>query len=134
MAGRGHHPQPDRPADLDHIAVADRLAIETDRVGAVHQVSRADRAGQGQAAADVVVVDVRLGDMGDPDAFPLGQRGDAISVPLRIDDDGDLAVMGQVAPVAQGRRFDRQDLDHYRLPEPSAVHIRFVKCTVIRTE
>jgi hypothetical protein len=47
-------------------------------------------------------VQVSLGDVGDADAEAAGQGQDAVDVPLRVDHDRDLPVVGQVAAVAQG--------------------------------
>jgi hypothetical protein len=106
VPGGGQRPQPQHRADLHDVAVADRLAAEAHRVGRAHQIGRAGLGGQGQAAADVVVVYMRLGDMGDPHATAPGERGDAVDVPLRVDHDRHAAVVGQVAAVAERRRLD----------------------------
>jgi len=57
-------------------------------------------------------VDVGLGDVGDPHAVALGQRGDPVDVPLRVDHDRHAAIVRQVAAVPERRRLDRHDLDH----------------------
>ena len=61
-------PAPAATADLDDVAVADRDPLVGHRVGGVDVVRRAGRPRQRQAAGDVVVVDVGLEDVGDPDA------------------------------------------------------------------
>ena len=116
----GQHPQPQRVADLDRVAAGDRRPVERDRVGGVDQVRRAGGRGKGGPASEVVVVDVRLGDVGDPHFVLRGQCGDPVGVPLRVDDQGGAAVVDQVAAVAKARRLDRQYLGHVpRLPAPS---------------
>ena len=68
-------------------------------VGCIDQVLRAGAAGQGKAAGDVVVVDVGLEDVGQPQALLLEQRQDAVNVALGVHHEGDLAVMDEVAAV-----------------------------------
>ena len=45
-----------------------------------------------------------------------GQGGDPVDIALRIDDQGHLPVMRQVAAVAEGRRLDGEHFDHGRIP------------------
>src|SRR5262249_8767451 len=129
-AGGGQRPQPQRAADLDGVAVADRCPVETDRVGGVDQVRRAGGGGQGRSAGEVVVVDVRLGDVGDAQPVARGQRGDPVGVPLWVDDQGNRPVVDQVAAVAEGGRLDLEHFSHGAHLPP---HRRDTKCTVIRT-
>ena len=96
----------------DHVAVGDRVPVERHRVGGVHVVGRAGRAGQGQAAGDVVVVDVGLEHVGHRDPAAGGQREHPVDVALRVHHERDRAVGDQVAPVAQRRRLDRHDVGH----------------------
>ena len=63
----------------------DRGAGKPDRVGPVDQVPRAGRPGQRQPAGDIVVVDVRLGHVGDAHAPLGGQAADPVDVPLGVD-------------------------------------------------
>jgi hypothetical protein len=106
------------PADLHPVTVADRGAVEGHRVVRVDQVSRTGRPGERQAAGDVVVVHVCLGHVGDPHAGVGGQGDDPVDVPLRVDDQGGLAVMHQVAAVAERRCLDREHFHHGRLSFP----------------
>ena len=94
---------------LHHVTVPDRGALEGDLVLAVHVVCRAGRRGQGQAARDVVVVDVGLEDVSDSYALAPGEVEDAVDVALRVDDDRDLPVVGEVGAVAEGGGVDRDD-------------------------
>ena len=67
-------------------------------------------AGQAQAPAYVVVVDVGLEHVGDADAQRLGRRELALLFALGVDDGGDLAVMDQVAAVPQPFRLEGDGL------------------------
>ncbi len=70
-----------------------------------------------EATGDVVVVDVGLGDVGDAHPELVDQGEDPVDVALRVDDEGDLAVVGEVAAVAEAGGGDRADVDHqYSLP------------------
>ena len=113
---RGDHPDSYLIPDADGVAVADRYPVEGDLISAVHVVGRAGHPGQGQAATDVVVVDVRLEHVGDPDAAPGGGGEHPVDVPLRVHDQGPPPVGGQVAPVTQGRGVDADQLDHLYTP------------------
>ena len=112
VAGRGDDGHAHRRADLDDVAVADRRPVEGDVVGGVHVVRGAGGLGEGQAAGDVVVVQVGLEDVGDADAGLAGEVEHAVDVALRVDDEGDLAVVGEVAAVAEGGGLDGDDGDH----------------------
>ena len=105
-----------RPADRDRVAVGDGDPVEADLIGGVHVIRRAGRSGQGQPAAYVVVVDVRLEHVGDPDP-PRGRRSeDPVDVPLRVHHQGHPAIGGQVAAVPQRWGVDADDVDHRRPP------------------
>src|SRR5262249_41597377 len=104
--------------DLDLVAVGHRGPVEPDRVGRVDQVPRPGGPGQGEPAAEVVVVDVRLGDVSDPDAVPAGAVEHPVDITLRVDDKCRPAVVHQVAAVAKGRRLDLQHFHHDRCPFP----------------
>jgi hypothetical protein len=116
MAGRGQHVQPHVGADLDDLAVPDAGALEAHRVGRIDQVGGTSLAGQCEAAADVIVVDVSLGDVRDACACRVGQRRYPVGVALRVDDDGHVAVMHQVTAVTESRRLNRDHFDHGRYP------------------
>src|SRR5207302_10826172 len=65
VPGRGQHPDPERVTDLDVVPVGDRCPVEGNRVGRVDQVRGTGGGGQDRPAGEVVVVDVRLGDVRD---------------------------------------------------------------------
>ena len=69
-------------------------------------------AGQLEPAGHVVVVDVGLEDVGDPHAGRLGDAEDAVVVALRVDHQGDLAVVGQIGAVTQARGVQGENGDH----------------------
>ena len=112
MPRRRDDGDPQRRAHLDHVTVTHRDPLVGHPVGGVDVVRRAGRPCQRQAAGDVVVVQVGLEDVGDPHPRPLRQGEHPVDVTLRVDHQGDLTVMGQVAAVAQGRGVDRDDGDH----------------------
>ena len=97
---RAHaHPVP----DLDDLAVAHRGAVEGHLVLAVDEVRGAGALRERQTAGDVVVVDVGLEDVGEAHAVLVEQVEDAVDVALRVDHEGDLAVVDEVAAVAERR-------------------------------
>jgi len=57
-------------------------------------------------------VDVGLQHVGDLQPSLGDQVQDPIDVALGVDHHGQLAVVSEVAPVAEARRLDRLDLDH----------------------
>ena len=69
-------------------------------------VGRAGALGQREPTGHVVVVDVRLEDVGEPHPVLLEQVQDAVDVTLRIDHERDLAVVDDVAAITQGRGLD----------------------------
>jgi len=103
----GAHPHP--IADLDDLAVTDRCAVEGDLVVGVDQVRRSRGPCQRDATGDVVVVDVGLEDMSQPNAVVPDDLQDAVDVALRVDDERHLAVVDEIAAVAERRCFDRAD-------------------------
>ena len=109
MAGGRQRGHPHPAADLDRLAVTDRGPLEGDLVLGVDVVRRAGALGQSEAAGDVVVVDVGLEDVGQPHLVLLQQVQDAVDVALRVDHEGDLAVVDHVAAVAERGRLDRND-------------------------
>ena len=100
VAGGGHRGQDELPGG-DLVAVPGRDPAEPHLLGRRHNVSRARRLRQRQAAGDVVVVDVRLQHVRDPG--PGGLRGlqHPADVSLRVDDHRCLAVVDQVTAIAQ---------------------------------
>jgi hypothetical protein len=112
VSGSGQDPHPQIGPDVEGVAVAQRIPLKGHRVGGVEQVSGADGAGEGQAAGDVVVVDMGFHHMGDVDTGRVGQVDDPVDVALRVDHQRGGAVVGEVAAVAEAGGVDRQDLDH----------------------
>ncbi len=88
VAGRVAGREPQR-ADVERLAVARRgVVVAKLRSGADH----VPRPGQGREVAparDVVVVEMGLDDMGDPDVELTGRREIDVDVPARVDDRGD---------------------------------------------
>jgi hypothetical protein len=68
--------------------------------------------GQGQAARDVVVVDVRLEHVGDGHTAVGGRHQDPVDVTLWIHHERGRAVGHQVTAVTQRRRVDHHNVDH----------------------
>jgi hypothetical protein len=87
----------------------DRCALEVHRVVGVDEVRRAGGRRQGGTAGDVVVVNVGLEHVGEPDPVLVEQREDPVDVALRVHHQGDLAVVDQVAAVAQAGCLHDQD-------------------------
>ena len=112
VTGRVQDPHGHR-THLHDIAVTHPDPVEADRVVGVDQVRRTGRPGQRIPAGDVVVVDVRLDDMRDPHPGPRGRREHPVDVPLRVDHQGDLPVVHQVAPIPETGRLDRHDRDRW---------------------
>ena len=73
-----------------------------DVVGGVDEVRGTGGLRQGEPAGDVVVVDVGLEDVGEPDAVLVEQAQHPVDVALRVDHERDLAVVDEVAAVARG--------------------------------
>jgi hypothetical protein len=97
-------------AHRDDVAGPDRVALVGDLVLGVDVVRRAGALGEGEAAGQVVVVDVGLEDVGEPRPRVVEQGEHAVDVALRVDHQGHLAVVHEVAAVAQGGSLDRDDL------------------------
>ena len=105
---------------LDDLSVRHGGAGEGHVVLAIDEVLGTGALREGEAAGDVVVVDVGLEDVGEAHAVLVEQREDAVDVALRVDHEGDLAVVHEVAAVAEGGRLDGDDrqvgvLVHVRL-------------------
>ena len=98
-----------RSPDLDDLSVRDRGAVEGHLVLAVDEVVGTGALREGEATGDVVVVDVGLEDVGEAYAVLVEQGQDPVDVALRVDHDGDLAVVHEVGAVAERRRLDRDD-------------------------
>ena len=96
--------------DLGTIAEGRAFPGEAEVLAFGHDVGGAQPAGQVQAPAQIVVVDVRLQDMGDADPQGLGRLQVAVGLALRVDHDGYLAVVDQVAPVPEPCRLEADGL------------------------
>ena len=97
-------------ADAELLPVRDRIALVGDLLLGPHEVGRRVSAGQDEPAREVVVVQVGLGDVRDPHARGLRGLLDPVRVPLRVDDERDLAVVDQVAAVPELGCVDGHDL------------------------
>jgi hypothetical protein len=104
-------PQPERPG-VQHVSVSNRVVLEAGIAAGGQDVGCAGARGELEPAGDVVVVHVGLEDVGEAQAALLDEVEDPVDVTLRVDDDGDLPVGGQVAAVAQAGGLDGLDLDH----------------------
>ncbi len=109
MARGGQDAHAHRGRDLDDVSVADGGALERDRVGGVDVIGRAGGLGKGQPAGEVVVVDVRLKDVGDAHTGLVGDGEHSVDVALGVHDHGHLAVVREVGAVAEGGRLDGED-------------------------
>ena len=122
VARRGHGGQREA-AGAEPVPVAGGHPAEAHILGRRHDVVRARAAGQSEPAGDVVVVDVGLEHVGDADGGGLGDGENPVDVPLRVDDGGVLAVVDQVAAVAEPGGLDRNDVMH-ALPSWSGPPVR----------
>src|SRR5215467_9040238 len=111
MAWRSNSSYEHPRADWENVAVVHRGPGKRHLVLGVDQIRRACVLSQRQPACDVVVMDVRLEDVGESDALIAEHCQDAVDVPLRIDYEGDLAVVDEVAPIPETRRLERDDCD-----------------------
>lgn len=100
------------PCGLDHVAVGDAEVRVTHLLRRRQDVGRPQLLRQLEPAGHVVVVDVGLEDVAEAYSRRVQQHPDPVGVALRIHDQGHLAVVGEIAPVAQPRRLD--DLDRHR--------------------
>ena len=96
---------------LDDLSVRNGGAVEGHVVLAVDEVLGTGALRESEPAGDVVVVDVGLEDVGEAHVVLLEQGEDAVDVALRVDHEGDLAVVHEVAAVAERRGLDRDDGD-----------------------
>lgn len=117
VAGRHQRPQRQAGAGIDLMAVAvvDGCAPVGDPGHGGHEVGGARDAGQFRAAADVVVVDMGLDDVGYPRSAPSRRRDHLVDVTRRVDGHGRPLTAGQVAAVAESGQLDRVDEEHESL-------------------
>ena len=85
--------------DLATIAERQALVGKAQVLPLGQHIDRPQLAGQSQAPAHIVVVDVGLQHVGNGDAEGLGRRYVALRFTLRVDHYCDIAVMDQVAAV-----------------------------------
>ena len=76
-------------ADVEGVVVADRAVLVAKLGAGPDHVSGAGQGGEIAGARDVVVVEVGLDHVGDPDVQLAGRREVDVDVPARIDDCGD---------------------------------------------
>jgi hypothetical protein len=114
VPGRGHHPHGHRGTDRDEVTVGHGHPVEGDGVVGVDVVRGTGALREGVSAGDVVVVEVGLEDVGDPNPVGGGQVEDAVDVTLRVDHECDLAVVHEIAAIAERRGVDGQDVRHGR--------------------
>jgi hypothetical protein len=100
------------PAGLDDVAVGHRDVVDLRVAPARQQVRRARLPGQLRSPGHVVVVDVRLQDMGGPHTAFDQQAEHPVDVALRVDHHGDLPVVDDVAAVTQAGGLERLDVEH----------------------
>jgi hypothetical protein len=110
MPGGGDDPDPHDRADVDDVPVANRHPMEGHLIGRVDVVGGPGRPRQSQPAGHVVVVQVRLENVGDPDPACSRQGQYTVDIALRVDDHSHLPVVYQIAAVAEGRGVDGLDL------------------------
>ena len=104
---------------LDDLSVRHGGAGEGHVVLAVDEVVGTGPLREREAAGDVVVVDVGLEDVGEAYAVLVEEGQHAVDVALRVDHERDLAVVHEVAAVAEGGGVDHEDgeVGHHR-PTP----------------
>ena len=96
---------------LQLVLVVDLAGREGDRHAVRHHVLRSDHLRELEPAADVVVVEVGLQDVGCGPALGVQDLLDPIDVPLGIDDDRRVAAPDDVAAVAEVGGVDRYDVN-----------------------
>ncbi len=105
--GQRRHPQvPGRKA----LAVLGWYPVEVHVVPGGHHVGGVSRLRQRQAAAHVVVVDVGLEHVGDPHPDRASRVDEPADVALRVDHDGHVAVVDEVAAIPQTSGLQGHDL------------------------
>src|SRR5215475_13734514 len=109
------HPRP----DPDDLTVAHRRALEGHLILSVDEVGSSGAPRERESAGDVVVVDMGLEDVSQPQALLVEQAQDSVDVPLGVHHEGDLAVVHEIAAVAQRGRVERDNRDH---PGPPRCH------------
>ncbi len=85
VSGGGQRFEDEAGVDGDAVAVVDGCPLEGDAGLGGHEIGGAREASQFQAAGDVVVVDVRLGDVRDPHPAAGRRREHPVDVARRVD-------------------------------------------------
>ena len=112
MPGRRYRPHGHRRRHLDTVTIAKRLALEGDGVIGIDVVTGFTEPGEGIAAGQVVIVDMRLENVGDLHSVLLGRGEGPVDVALGVDHERHGPVVDQVAAVPQGGGGDDQYLVH----------------------
>jgi hypothetical protein len=113
VPGSGQNLQAQGGGHGDPVAVGHRNPLEAHLVRGGDQVAGAGQTGQSQSAGDVVVVQVRLGDVGDPDTDASGLVQDPVDAALRVHHYRRSAVVHQIRPVPP-----RGGLHHHKRTDP----------------
>ena len=91
---------------VDGVSVGDGVSLVVDVVAGGHDVHRAGRAGQFQAAGEVIVVDVGFEYVGNLHAVVGDEVEYPVDVALRVDHHRGVTVGDQVAAVSETGGFD----------------------------
>ena len=94
---------------LDDLSIRYGGSEEGHVVLAIDEVLSTGALREREATGDVVVVDVGLEDVGEPDPVLLEQGEDPVDVALGVDHERDLTVVNEVGPVTQRRGLDGND-------------------------
>ena len=116
VARRGEDPQGERGTESDLVAVVHGSVRERHRLTGGDEIGHVQLAGERPSARDIVVVDVGLGDAGDPDTRCKGCAEEAIDVALGVDGHRNGPVMDEVGAVTELGCGYHDHIDHRRLP------------------
>ena len=110
-------------AKRQHVGVADRLVVELEACLGAGDDARAGQRGQLAAAAEEVVVEVRLADVGDAHPLPLRHVLVLIDVAQWVDQGGGAVRLGdhQVGAIAQARLDEVADAHGHAPPSAGAL-------------
>jgi hypothetical protein len=108
------HPDPHPRTCLQHVPVPRPDALVADLIVGGDHVRRTGLSGKEVATGDVVIVDMGLDHVGDPQSV-FGDDGQyPVDVALRVDDHGVVPIVGDIAAVAQRGCVERDDLQRRR--------------------
>ncbi len=130
VAGGRQHSDAHTSTHLDDVSVRYGGAGEGDVVLAIDEVLGAGPLRESEAAGDVVVVDVGLEDVREAYGVLVEEGQHAVDVALRVDDERDLAVVHEVAAVAEGRGVDHEDGEVGHRRPTSAVRPQEIRARV----